>query len=181
MPTLVTHSYDTPFGALTVIGTAEDGVVRASGFRSIAATAATLPGALAKLPLTEGEIPAASRAIAAWLAGDGSLLGSVPAEQSGGPFFQAAWSALRDVPSGQAVSYLELAEMAGSPRAMRAAGQACARNALAPFVPCHRVVKSGGELGHYGFGGPDAKAAMLALEGATEFASRSELALASVR
>jgi methylated-DNA-[protein]-cysteine S-methyltransferase len=181
MPTLVSHSYDTPFGILTVIGTAEDGVVRASGFRSAGETAATLPRRLSTLPVGEGEIPAASRAISAWLEGDGSLLGSVPAEQDGGPFFQAAWRALREVPSGTAVSYLELAQMAGSPRAMRAAGQACARNALAPFVPCHRVVKSGGELGYYGFGGPDAKAAMLALEGATEFGGARALALTGAR
>jgi methylated-DNA-[protein]-cysteine S-methyltransferase len=126
-------------------------------------------------------VPAVSRAIAAWLEGDGSLLGSVPVHQDGGPFHQAAWEALRQVPSGTAVSYQELAELAGSPRAMRAAGQACARNALAPFVPCHRVVKSGGELGHYGFGGPDAKAAMLALEGATEYGGAAQLATASAR
>jgi methylated-DNA-[protein]-cysteine S-methyltransferase len=181
MATLVTHTYDTPFGPLSVIATAEDGVVRASGFRSLAATAESLPPSLRRLPLGDGEVPAVSRAIAAWLDGDGSLLGSVPAQQDGGPFHQAAWEALRQVPSGTAVSYLELAEMAGSPRAMRAAGQACARNALAPFVPCHRVVKSGGELGHYGYGGPDAKAAMLALEGATEYGGAAQLAAAGAR
>lgn len=180
MTTLVTWAYATPFGTLTVIATPEDGVVRASGFRSLAATAETLPARLRRWPLTEGDVPAVTRAIAAWLEGDGSLLGSVPAEQDGGPFHQAAWAALREVPSGTAVSYQELAELAGSPRAMRAAGQACARNALAPFVPCHRVVKAGGELGHYGFGGPDAKAAMLALEGSTAYTA-SQGALAGVR
>lgn len=180
MATLVSHTYDTPFGPLTVIGTAEDGVVRASGFKPAADVAATLPASLRTAPITGGEIPAASRAVAAWLKGDGSLLGSVPAEQDGGPFTQRAWAALRTVPSGEAVSYLELAQMAGSPRGMRAAGQACARNSLAPFVPCHRVVKSGGELGYYGFGGPSVKRAMLELEGSTEFSGR-ERTLAGAR
>lgn len=165
---LLYAAYETPFGELTVIATADDGVVRASGFRPLADTAETLPASLRHLPLEPGTIPAVDEAIAAWLRGDGSLLGSVPAQQEGGPFLQAAWAALRTVASGESVSYAELAAMAGSPRAVRAAGTACARNRLAPFVPCHRVVKSGGELGNYGFGGAGAKAAMLALEGAPE-------------
>jgi len=164
MSTLLTGSYDTPFGTLTVIATEDDGCVRASGFRSLAATVESLPPSLRSLPLTEGKVPAVTRAVEAWLAGDGSLLGEVNAAQEGGPFFQKAWAALRSVPLGEAVSYRELAQMAASPKAMRAAGSACARNSLAPVVPCHRVVKTGGELGHYGYGGPSAKAAMLELE-----------------
>src|SRR5690606_6295705 len=128
---------------------------RASGFRSLAATAQSVPPSLRSTPLTDGKVPAVTRAIEAWLAGDGSLLGTVNVAQEGGPFFQQAWAALRTVPSGVAVSYQELAEMAGRPKAVRAVGTACARNAVAPFVPCHRVVKSGGQLGHYGYGGPD--------------------------
>lgn len=166
MSTLLAGAYETPFGILTVIATEEDGCVRASGFRSLGATAETLPPSLRSATLTDGKVPAVTRAIEAWLAGDGSLLGKVAVAQEGGPFFQKAWEALRAVPSGAAVSYQELAEMAGNPRAVRAAGTACARNAVAPFVPCHRVVKSGGALGNYGYGGPSAKAAMLRLEGA---------------
>ena len=166
MSTLIAHAYETPFGTLTVIATAADGCVRASGFRSLAATQETLPASLRGMPVVEGAVPSVTRAVEAWLAGDGSLLGKVNVAQDGGPFFQKAWEALRSVRSGEAVSYQELAQMAGNPRAVRAAGTACARNAVAPFVPCHRVVKSGGQLGNYGFGGPDAKAAMLKLEGA---------------
>lgn len=164
---LIYAIYPTPFGNLTVIATADDSVVRASGFTALDQTASTLPSRFHGLPLTEGEIPAAAAAVEAWLAGDGSLLTAVPAEQDGGPFLSAAWEALRTVPAGEVVSYAELAAMAGSPRAVRAAGTACAQNHLAPFVPCHRVVKTGGQLGNYGFGGSEAKAAMLALEGAS--------------
>ncbi|MEO2108903.1 MAG: MGMT family protein, partial [Actinomycetota bacterium] len=46
----------------------------------------------------------------------------------------------------------ELAERAGSPRASRAAGQACARNMVAPFVPCHRVLPADGATGAYAWG-----------------------------
>ncbi len=167
MSTLLVGEYPTPFGTLTVVATEDDGFVRASGFRSLASALETLPPSFRALPLVEGKLPEVTRAVEAWLTGDGSLLGEVKVDQPGGPFFQKAWEALRTVPSGVAVSYQELAEMAGSPKAVRAAGQACARNAVAPFVPCHRVVKSGGELGNYGYGGPSAKAAMLQLEGAS--------------
>ena len=52
------------------------------------------------------------------------------------------------------VSYTELATLAGSPAAMRAAGQACARNLIIPIVPCHRVVRRDGTLGGYAYGLP---------------------------
>jgi methylated-DNA-[protein]-cysteine S-methyltransferase len=70
-----------------------------------------------------------------------------------------------DVPFGRTVSYLELATVAGSPRASRAVGSAMATNPLPIVVPCHRVLRTGGHLGGYG-GGLDAKRTLLALEGA---------------
>ena len=78
---------------------------------------------------------------------------------------QRVWEAMRKIPSGQVMTYGELAAAAGNPRAARAVGHACSTNTLAPFVPCHRVVASTG-LGNYGFGGPEVKARMLRLEGA---------------
>jgi methylated-DNA-[protein]-cysteine S-methyltransferase len=59
---------------------------------------------------------------------------------------------MRQIPPGETWSYAELAAKAGRPQAVRAAGQACARNLVAPFVPCHRVVRSGGSLGGYYYG-----------------------------
>ena len=53
---------------------------------------------------------------------------------------------------GTTVSYAELAARAGGPRAVRAAGSACARNAICLFVPCHRIVRSDGGLGGYYYG-----------------------------
>ncbi len=70
---------------------------------------------------------------------------------------------MRDVEPGAPVTYAELAARADSPAASRAAGQACARNMVAPFVPCHRVVPTGGGVGGYAYGA-DVKERLLAHE-----------------
>lgn len=82
-------------------------------------------------------------------------------------FRARALTALRDVPYGQVVTYGELAEMAGSPRAARAAGSACATNPLGILIPCHRVVPASGGAGSFGSyaGGREMKRWLLELEG----------------
>jgi methylated-DNA-[protein]-cysteine S-methyltransferase len=70
---------------------------------------------------------------------------------------------LREVPRGTVVTYGELAALAGRPRAARAAGTFCARCDLAPFLPVHRVVASGG-IGSWGTLGVEYKRRLLALE-----------------
>jgi methylated-DNA-[protein]-cysteine S-methyltransferase len=59
---------------------------------------------------------------------------------------------MRKVKAGKTLSYSDLAERAGSPAAVRAAGSACAKNAIVLVVPCHRIVKTGGALGNYAYG-----------------------------
>ncbi len=81
-----------------------------------------------------------------------------------GGFQRIALQELAKVPHGKTISYGELAALAGSPRAARAAGTACARNPIPIVLPCHRVVASGGGVG--GFGGRiDIKRFLLRLEG----------------
>ena len=80
------------------------------------------------------------------------------------PFLTRCAAALRTVPPGEVVTYGELAALAGTPGAARAAGSFCARSRLSIFVPCHRVVSAGG-LGPYGSYGPGYKRRLLALEG----------------
>ena len=70
---------------------------------------------------------------------------------------------LPEIGYGHTSSYAEVAAAAGSPRAVRAVGTACATNPLPVVVPCHRVVRSDGSFGGY-VGGPDAKRALLTLE-----------------
>lgn len=85
----------------------------------------------------------------------------LPLDLSGAPpFFRRVWEACRSIPPGETRSYAWLARRAGNPRAVRAAGQAMARNPLPLLIPCHRVVASDGSLHAYG-GGLDLKARLL--------------------
>lgn len=84
--------------------------------------------------------------------------------QPGASFSQAAWKAMRKVRAGKVISYADLAKRAGSPEAVRAAGTACGKNLIAPIIPCHRIVKTGGALGNYGYG-LDSKEWLLRHEG----------------
>jgi methylated-DNA-[protein]-cysteine S-methyltransferase len=79
-------------------------------------------------------------------------------------FHRACCEAMMRIPYGLTITYAELAANAGSPRAVRAAGQACATNPIAIIGPCHRVLATTG-FGGYG-GGLDQKRTLLALEGA---------------
>lgn len=104
-------------------------------------------------------------AVAAWDSGeDLAAVGRVPVTLPSTGFRGRAWRALREIPPGATITYAGLAELAGNVGAARAAGTACARNPVAPFVPCHRVVSAGG-LGGYGYGA-DMKRALLDHEGA---------------
>ena len=82
-------------------------------------------------------------------------------------FLLRAREACYAIPYGSVRTYSELAAAAGSPRAVRAAGNAMARNPIPIVVPCHRVLRTGGNLGGYG-GGLDVKRWLLGLEGALE-------------
>lgn len=154
---------DTPFGPFSVIVDA-DGAVLAAGWTSDADQLTPLidPG-LRSAIAARREVGAASRAARAYYHGDLAAPAAVPVRQQGGAFLTAAWKALRDVAPGEPVSYTELASRAGNPRAIRAAAQACARNAAALYVPCHRVVRVGGSLGGFRWG-LDVKRRLLAHE-----------------
>jgi methylated-DNA-[protein]-cysteine S-methyltransferase len=80
-------------------------------------------------------------------------------------FYRRVLQALRKVRFGETLTYGEIAARAGNPRAHRAAGTAVGSNPLPIVVPCHRVVRAGGDLGNYG-GGPEMKRFLLELEGA---------------
>ena len=105
--------------------------------------------------------------IEAYFAGQPESFEDVDLELEGWTAFQlAVLRALRRVSWGEAVSYGELASLAGYPRAQRAVGTFCARNRFGLVVPCHRVVGADG-IGSYGSLGPRYKRRLLALEGVT--------------
>ena len=81
----------------------------------------------------------------------------------GAPFFHRAWQACAAIPRGETRTYTWLATQAGNSRAVRAAGQAMARNPVSIIIPCHRVIASDGTLCGYG-GGLDLKQRLLDLE-----------------
>ncbi len=76
----------------------------------------------------------------------------LPLDVRGTAFQQRVWAALRDIPAGATASYAEIAESIGAPGSVRAVAGACAANALAVAIPCHRVVRSDGALSGYRWG-----------------------------
>lgn len=76
----------------------------------------------------------------------------VPLDMRGSEFQKRVWQALRQIPVASTASYTDIANRIGMPNSARAVAQACAANALAVVVPCHRVVRSDGKLSGYRWG-----------------------------
>jgi AraC family transcriptional regulator, regulatory protein of adaptative response / methylated-DNA-[protein]-cysteine methyltransferase len=76
----------------------------------------------------------------------------LPLDVRGTAFQQRVWQALREIPAGKTLSYSEVAERIGAPKAVRAVASACAANAIAVAIPCHRVVRNDGALSGYRWG-----------------------------
>ncbi|MBG6183827.1 methylated-DNA-[protein]-cysteine S-methyltransferase [Arthrobacter sp. CAN_A214] len=93
-----------------------------------------------------------TEAVRAYYDGDLAAIDGIAVRQVSGPFRSHAWDVLRSVRPGAPVTYTQYAELAGSAGAVRAAAGACARNAAALFVPCHRVVRTDGSLGGFRWG-----------------------------
>jgi methylated-DNA-[protein]-cysteine S-methyltransferase len=146
---------DSPAGPLTIV-VDDDGAVLASGFTPTAESLLPLVHlTLRDEPRTRADLGAATKAVVAYFDGDLTAIDAVPVRQrSSGEFLGHAWDVLREVPAGAPVTYAAFAAKAGRPAAIRAAAQACARNAAALFVPCHRVLRTDGTLGGYRWGLP---------------------------
>ena len=87
----------------------------------------------------------------------------LPLDVRGTAFQQRVWQALQRIPAGKTISYAQIAKRIGSPAAVRAVAGACAANAIAVAIPCHRVVRSDGSLSGYRWG-VERKRALLARE-----------------
>ena len=164
MPTLVQFlpTPDGPFGVLLD----EDGAVLASGWTDSAdALLARLAPGVRPSAVRQGSSGAAGDAVEAYYAGDFTAIDDVAVRQSGGPFRTEAWVALRRIAPGRPLTYTQFAAAAGRPSAVRAAASACATNAVALFVPCHRVLRTDGTLGGFAWG-TDLKRSLLARESA---------------
>jgi AraC family transcriptional regulator of adaptative response/methylated-DNA-[protein]-cysteine methyltransferase len=89
----------------------------------------------------------------------------LPLDIRGTAFQQRVWRALRQIPAGKTVTYADLAEKIGDPKAVRAVAGACAANSLAVLIPCHRVIRTDGSLSGYRWG-VERKRGLLMREGA---------------
>jgi AraC family transcriptional regulator, regulatory protein of adaptative response / methylated-DNA-[protein]-cysteine methyltransferase len=76
----------------------------------------------------------------------------LPLDIRGTAFQQRVWAALSGIPAGKTATYKEIARAIGRPTAVRAVAQACAANPLAVAIPCHRVVRTDGDLSGYRWG-----------------------------
>jgi methylated-DNA-[protein]-cysteine S-methyltransferase len=160
MTDLTAHQTATPLGPFTVLVAGD--VVHASGFtdsvEQLARLADVDPGSVT----ISGEDHSALVAVRKYFDGELSAIDKVATKERPGfaPSRTAARQALRKIPAGTTATYTQLATSAGNPRAIRAAGSACATNPTALFVPCHRVVRTDGALGGFLYG-LDIKQALL--------------------
>jgi methylated-DNA-[protein]-cysteine S-methyltransferase len=155
VPLLVT-SLKTPVGTLNLL--ADDQILIGANLSSISAFKVNSEIKSVK------SIPVISQLINDYFDGDLNAINAIKVRQPGASFSQAAWKVMRKVSAGKVISYSDLADKAGSSAAVRAAGSACANNAIMLVVPCHRIVKTGGALGNYAYG-VDKKEWLLSHEG----------------
>ena len=148
---LLIASHKTPIGTLNLISDGD--ILLAANFSTISALKKSLDHKYLDYEIKNAKkIPKISSLITDYFDGDLAAINSIEVSQPGGDFSQSAWQSMRRVRAGKVISYAELAEKSGSPRAVRAAGSACAKNAIVLVVPCHRIVKTGGLLGSYAYG-----------------------------
>lgn len=160
--------YPTPVGPLSVLARDLDagGVIVAAGFCPIDELWDRFPSRTGEQLEAVDSLGPLDGPITAYFDGDLDALASVTLDQPGTELQQAVWNGLRAIPAGKTMTYGQLAEAAGRTKAVRAVGTACGRNLIAPFVPCHRAVRSDGSLGGYLYG-LDVKRWLLAHEGSS--------------
>lgn len=154
---------NSPFGRLLVAAT-ERGVCAVSLGDDDAALEAELRSEYPAAEITRdnARLNQWVAALIAHLSGEQPRL-SLPLDIQATAFQRRVWQALQAIPYGSTQSYREVAEAIGAPTAARAVAQACATNPVALVIPCHRVVRAGGELGGYRWG-VSRKQALLARE-----------------
>jgi methylated-DNA-[protein]-cysteine S-methyltransferase len=157
---------DSPVGKLLLAATG-DGLVRVAfdcegPDRVLARLAAVVSPRILHAP---GRLDEASRQLAEYFTGRRTGFDLPLDLRLAKGFRRSVLAQLREISYGRTRTYTQVAAAAGNPKAVRAAGSACATNPLPVVVPCHRVVRSDGSLGGYA-GGLAAKRALLDLEAA---------------
>ncbi len=149
--TLLLTTLATPLGSLNLI--ADEHILLGANLSTLKALKESLSAEDSLRNIQSvSKIPVITDLINDYFEGDLTALNAIQVRQPGAHFSQAAWKAMKKIKPGSVISYGDLAERAGSPAAVRAAGSACAKNAIVLVVPCHRIVKTGGALGNYAYG-----------------------------
>lgn len=161
------RTVDTPLGSLLLAAT-PDGLVRVAfpgeGHAAVLeALAARISPRVLHAP---ARLDTAARQLEEYFAGRRTAF-ELPLDlRLAGGFRRVVLDQLRAIGYGATATYAGVAAAAGTPKAARAVGTACATNPLPVIVPCHRVVRADGAVGGY-LGGPQAKRTLLALEADT--------------
>jgi methylated-DNA-[protein]-cysteine S-methyltransferase len=146
---LLSSTFESPIGNINLI--ADDSILLAANLSTMKAAKESLHSDYADHKIESvKKIPVITELLKDYFDGEIAAINAIKVMQPGASFSQAAWKAMRKVKG--TISYAELADRAGSPAAVRAAGSACAKNAIVLVVPCHRIVKTGGNLGNYAYG-----------------------------
>jgi methylated-DNA-[protein]-cysteine S-methyltransferase len=163
---LAYRTLDTPVGSLLLVAT-EQGLVRVAYAREDHdAVLARLADAVSpRILRAPARLDTVARQLDEYFTGTRRMF-EVPLDfQLSKGFRRQVLAHLPEIGYGHTESYAQVAAAAGSPKAVRAVGTACATNPLPVVVPCHRVVRSDGSFGGY-VGGEDAKRTLLTLEAA---------------
>ena len=153
--TLLVERTDTPVGLMLVVTDAE-GALRAVDWHDYEDLMHTLlrrqyrHSAFTTEPHPSRS--SAARALAAYFDGDVKAIDGLSVAMGGTDLQRRVWSALRDIPAGETISYGVLAARIGQPTAVRAVGHANGANLIDLVVPCHRVVGANRSLTGYGGG-----------------------------
>lgn len=143
---------DSPLGELTV-GSDADGCLHLLVWKRV------------ERPASSGPSSKPAQVLKAYFDGDLEAIDSLSVARPGTAFQREVWAELRNIPCGTTISYAELAERIGRPKAVRAVGTANGANPVPIVVPCHRVIGANGTLTGYG-GGLEKKRWLLVHEGA---------------
>ncbi|AOX45284.1 methylated-DNA--[protein]-cysteine S-methyltransferase [Microbacterium sp. BH-3-3-3] len=164
MSTATLQFLDTPDGPFAVLADDADRVIVSGWTAETDAVLARLRPERRPVDIVAGET-AAAEAVRAYYDGAIAAIDSVAVAQWGTPLQRTGWEALRRIPAGTPLTYTGFAAALGAPSAVRAAASICARNAVALFVPCHRVLRGDGTMGGFAWGTP-VKESLLARESA---------------
>ena len=155
---------ETPDGPFGVIADAEGRVLASGWTDDVGALLARLaPGIRPSVEELQPGETSAGDAVRAYYDGDVRAIDTVEVVHHGGDFHRLGWARLREIEPGHPLTYSEFAHALDRPTAVRAAASACARNAPALFVPCHRVLRSDGSMGGFAWG-TEVKRSLLARE-----------------